>query len=928
MPNPPPAPRLHGWRTTDDDEIALRRHRAQTESMEIATAGTPPDGFHGDYDVTSGVSGQRYRVEIRALLARSNSCTCADFRHNGLGTCKHIEAVLERLQQRRKRAFAAAGAAGSPHAEVFLSRQSGAPQVRVAWPRAASRAVRAALAPFFDASGALLADPADAIPSLQRAVAALGAPAGRIRLSRDAVDWTSTLCRVRERAQARAAFLQDVQDGKRGLDVLKTKLYPYQHDGMLHLAFGERVLLADEMGLGKTIQAIAACELLRQLRGVRRVLVVTPASLKAEWEEQIKRFTDLGVDLVWGPRAARLRQYRTETFFHVCNYEQVRDDVEEINRVLAPEVAILDEAQRIKNWTTRTARQIKRLAAPYAFVLTGTPLENRIDEVYSIVEFLDRNLFGPLFRFNREFYDLDERGRPVGVCNLPELHRRLRPVMLRRRKAEVEDQLPERTVRNHFVAFDPEQRLRYDEYEARVARLVAIALRRPLTRDEWDKLQQWLACMRMLCDTPYILDPHCRICPKLEELKALLEPILAESDSKIIVFSEWERMQELVRDAVEEMGVGFAWHTGSVPQRRRRDEINRFKSDPVCRMFLSTDAGATGLNLQCANVVINLDLPWNPARLEQRIARAWRKHQTRAVRVVNLISENCIEHQMLDKLAVKRRLADGVIDGAAGVDAIRTAGERRAMLDRLASMVGGVSHDRGAAVPPPRPARPSDPGCAFCEDLVARHSGQVRLVVRHAVPGPDRPPVLLAVVRGLDEVARAAAAQLAPAGSTMAVEVLDEGTLAAIRRLVEAGVLRFAGPAPEVLHREAGMADDAAAERAKRLAAIAPLAAEAERRLRMGRLLLANGFAAEAVSPLATAYETVLKAAATVALGEAAAERPVTDDVVETALAPRGLVPTGALPALARLRAGDRPDESVIPGLYGAVEAVLAALRA
>jgi hypothetical protein len=160
------------------------------------------------------------------------------------------------------------------------------------------------------------------------------------------------------------------------------------------------------------------------------------------------------------------------------------------------------------------------------------------------------------------------------------------------------------------------------------------------------------------------------------------------------------------------------------------------------------------------------------------------------------------------------------------------------------------------------------------------------------------------------------------------VEVLDEGTLAAIRRLVEAGVLRFAGPAPEVLHREAGMADDAAAERAKRLAAIAPLAAEAERRLRMGRLLLANGFAAEAVSPLATAYETVLKAAATVALGEAAAERPVTDDVVETALAPRGLVPTGALPALARLRAGDRPDESVIPGLYGAVEAVLAALRA
>jgi superfamily II DNA or RNA helicase len=948
---PPKPPKLQGWNTTDADEIALRRHRAQTEEMTIAPSVPAPDGFHGDFDVTSGGSGRRYQVEIRALLAPENSCTCTDFRHSGLGTCKHIEATLERLRRGKKLAFLRAGEAGSPFAEVFLSRLQGAPRVRVSWPHGPSAharkasapqggagipacprpgtRVRQALAPFFDANGLLLADPVDAIPALQRAAAAAGAVARQIRISRDVLDWTASRRRERDREQARADFLQDVQAGKRTLDVLSTKLYPYQHDGMLHLAFGERVLLADEMGLGKTIQAIAACELLRQVRGVRRVLVVTPASLKSEWEEQIRRFCDLGLELVWGPRAARLRQYRTETFFHICNYEQVRDDVEEINALLAPEVVILDEAQRIKNWTTRTARQIKRLAAPYAFVLTGTPLENRIDEVYSIVEFLNRDLFGPLFRFNREFYDLDERGRPVGVCNLAELHRRLRPVMLRRRKSEVEDQLPERTVRNHFVPLDPEQRLRYEEYETRVAKLVAMAKRRPLTRDEWDKLQKWLACMRMLCDTPFILDPDCRICPKLTELRALLEPILAEGDSKIILFSEWERMQQLVRDEAETLGVGFAWHTGSVPQKQRRDEINRFKNDPDCRLFISTDAGATGLNLQCANVVINLDLPWNPARLEQRIARAWRKHQTRAVRVVNLVSENCIEHAMLDKLALKRRLADGVLDGAAGVDAIHTAGERRAMLERIASMVGGNEPSpKGMAMPPEKPRRPADPARAFCEDLMARHAGQVRMVARHASAGDGHPSVLVAVVRGLDEGARAGiVAQVAP-DAAGAVEVLDEATYAAIRRLVAAGVLRFTGPAPEVLHREAGMADDAAAEQAKRRAAAAPLVDEADRRLRMARLLRANGFAAESLAPLKAACEALLKGGAILALGEAASDKPVSDAVVETALVPRGLVPAEALPVLLGLRA-DAPSsaDDAIAACDAAVERLLAGLR-
>ena len=193
--------------------------------------------------------------------------------------------------------------------------------------------------------------------------------------------------------------------------------------------------------------------------------------------------------------------------------------------------------------------------------------------------------------------------------------------------------------------------------------------------------------MRMVCDTNYILNPDHRACPKLAELEKILEECRDNPDVKVIVFSEWERMLELVRELCGRLKLGFAWHTGTVPQKRRRAEINAFKSDPHCRVFLSTDSGATGLNLQNASVVINCDLPWNPAKLEQRIARAWRKHQTRAVTVINLVSENTIEHRMLDTLSNKQALADGVLDRMGNLKEIKLQSGRQAFLAKLKQLV-------------------------------------------------------------------------------------------------------------------------------------------------------------------------------------------------------------------------------------------------
>ena len=213
------------------------------------------------------------------------------------------------------------------------------------------------------------------------------------------------------------------------------------------------------------------------------------------------------------------------------------------------------------------------------------------------------------------------------------MHRRLARHAPPPQEPTSRSELPDRTVKNYFVADGSESNGSATRTTSDVGGATAAARKRPmLTREEFDRLQQWLACMRMLCDTPAFSIPTCRICPKLEELEGVLADLLDEPNCKIIVFSEWVRMLELVGELAREMDLDVAWHTRLGAPAAPPGGDRRFKEDPACRLFLSTDSGSLGLNLQVASAVVNLDLPWNPARLEQRIARAWRKHQTSSVR--------------------------------------------------------------------------------------------------------------------------------------------------------------------------------------------------------------------------------------------------------------------------------------------------------
>ncbi len=452
--------------------------------------------------------------------------------------------------------------------------------------------------------------------------------------------------------------------------LLKVRLYPYQAEGALFAVRAGRALIGDDMGLGKTVQAIAAMEILARHFGVSRVLVICPTSLKYQWQSEILRFSgrqgEAAARVINGGRAQRQNDYRLDDFCKITNYEKLQPDLDLI-AAWAPDLVIVDEAQRVKNWNTIAARALKRIDSPYAILLTGTPLENKLEELISIVQFVDQHQLGPTWRLLHDHQVKDEGGRVIGYTKLDKIGQTLAPIMIRRRKSEVLKQLPRRLDQNLLVPMTEMQMLYHQENADVVAKIVQ---RWRKTRFLSDKDQRRLTCalqnMRMSCNSTYLLDQETDHGVKADELAALFDDLFAEPKAKAVVFSQWTRTHDIVIRRLEARGLGYVSFHGGVPSDKRPALVERFRDDPACRVFLSTDAGSTGLNLQHASTIVNMDLPWNPAILEQRIARTHRLGQSQPVRVVNFVAKGTIEEGMLSVLAFKRSLSAGILDGGSG----------------------------------------------------------------------------------------------------------------------------------------------------------------------------------------------------------------------------------------------------------------------
>ena len=386
------------WLTTDKHEVELRQKRALTEPMIIKRKINEVSSFFTDYSVKRKdvPDPQEYRVEIRSINEHLNYCNCPDFHKNFLGTCKHIEKIIAKCKSSAKKNK-------SPFIEIFLDYSNDA-KLKVLYPEKPDRKATLFMTKYLDRSKNLKKPVNTTLQVLLRDIETADPVIfNYIRISDAVVELNkenimhSNMKRIEQ--QHKAQIREAAMNGK----FLKYPLYDYQVDGMLHLAFNGRAMLADEMGLGKTVQAVAAAALMQEYLGVKRVMVVSPTSLKTEWEEQIEKFTKLPSKIVIGTREDRLNIYKNGAeFFILTNYEQILRDYEDINHYLQPDLIILDEAQRIKNWKTKTALNIKRLNSKYAFILTGTPIENRIDELYSLTEFVDPKIFGELIQIQQE----------------------------------------------------------------------------------------------------------------------------------------------------------------------------------------------------------------------------------------------------------------------------------------------------------------------------------------------------------------------------------------------------------------------------------------------------------------------------------------------------------------------------------------------
>jgi superfamily II DNA or RNA helicase len=673
-----------------DWQRGLRRQFGREQAFGLENLTGEP--FFSEFRVSNPVSKSSYRVAIRGLGPGGNFCSCPDYATSELGTCKHLEFTLARLQKKRGAKTAFARGYQPAFSELYL-RNDGKRSVHFRAGTDCPPALKEAAAGLFDVeqNGIL---PDERLGELEHFMTLASGSGLELRAYDDALDFVAG----RRDADRRAAKLEQLfprgAADSRLLSLLKVPLYPYQAEGALFAVRAGRALLGDDMGLGKTIQAIAATEILARHFGVSKVLVICPTSLKYQWQSEIARFSgrqgENAARVISGGRAQRQKDYALDDFCKITNYEKLKPDLDLI-AAWAPELVIVDEAQRVKNWNTIAARALKRIDSPYAIVLTGTPLENKLEELISIVQFVDQHRLGPTWKLLHEHQVKDEAGRVTGYTGLDKIGQTLAPVMIRRRKSEVLRQLPSRTDQNLLVPMTEMQMLYHQENADVVAKIVQ---RWRKTRFLSDKDQRRLTCalqnMRMSCNSTYLLDQESDHGVKADELAALFDELFIDPEAKAVVFSQWTRTHDIVIRRLEARGLGYVSFHGGVPSDKRPALVERFRDDPACRVFLSTDAGSTGLNLQHASTLVNMDLPWNPAILEQRIARIHRLGQTRPVQVINFVSKGTIEEGMLSVLAFKRSLSAGILDG--GSSEISLGGSR---LNRFMKDVENVTGRMG-----------------------------------------------------------------------------------------------------------------------------------------------------------------------------------------------------------------------------------------
>ncbi|MFM9960834.1 MAG: DEAD/DEAH box helicase [Planctomycetaceae bacterium] len=439
-------------------------------------------------------------------------------------------------------------------------------------------------------------------------------------------------------------------------------LRDYQVEGFRWLkrlsTWGAGACLADDMGLGKTVQALA---LLIERMEEGPTLVVAPTSVGFNWMRETARFAPSINALAYrDSNRDELLQSVGGGDLVVVSYGLLQRDFEKFEQIEWGTL-VLDEAQAVKNATTKTARAVRDLKAKWRIALTGTPIENHIGELWSLFRVINPGLFGSWERFRDKF------GTPIEKHKDPErraaLSRLVRPFILRRTKDEVLKELPPRTEIEIDVELSEPERKRYEDARLKILAQLA-GLDDDAGKDQRFQVLAGLMKLRQLACHPALQDKRWK--KSSAKLDALLELVdeLREEQHRALVFSQFTTHLDLVRKALDERGITYQYLDGSTPPKQRQQAVDAFQNGEGDLFLISLKAGGTGLNLTAADYVIHLDPWWNPAVEDQATDRAHRIGQTRPVTVYRLVTKETIEEKILAMHERKRELVAGILEGS------------------------------------------------------------------------------------------------------------------------------------------------------------------------------------------------------------------------------------------------------------------------
>lgn len=492
-------------------------------------------------------------------------------------------------------------------------------------------------------------------------------------------------------------------------------LRPYQEDAIQMGVDRGSILLALTMGAGKTAVALITAKRLRDKTPGIQTIVFCTNSLKYQWVSEIGKWDEGATSVVIdGTKAKRRKQYESaaDADYVILSYDMLIHDWAEIVRDLRCDVLIADECTMIKSFQAKRSKRLKTLAkrSSHRIGLSGQPVENRPEELFSIMEFVDPEVLGSFPRFDRTFIERDSWGKPQLYKNLNVLHDRLDVAMYRKSRADIAEFLPQRQETDLPIKLDPKCGSLYEfirkdtlaliEEAAEDASFQGFDLLAHYGRADADQggrlkgqIMSRVTCMRLLVNHPDLLlasaedfdndetasgsayasillaEDRLKSLPssssKLDALLDTVTEIFAEDgDQKIVIFSGFKPMLRIIGDALRVQKIGYTSMTGDTPAKVRHERITRFNTDPKCRLFLSSDAGAYGVNLDSGTHLINYDLPWSAGALQQRVARIDRTSTLhKRIDILYLYAHGTIEERQFQMLKEKSRIADAFIDG-------------------------------------------------------------------------------------------------------------------------------------------------------------------------------------------------------------------------------------------------------------------------